>query len=70
VPGPAPWRSPYWLAVLVGGPRGRARLVRDLVERVGVVCAQVPEGEHGDYDDQHDHSHKDNQDRLDHLTIP
>jgi hypothetical protein len=25
---------------------------------------------HSNYDDQHDHSHKDNQDRVDHRTIP
>ena len=56
-----------------GGAARAARVRRhlaQLVEGVGVVGAQEVQGEDSNYHDQHDHGHKDNQDRSDHHTIP
>jgi hypothetical protein len=53
------WQAPF-----------AARLRRHVVERVGVVSSQEVQGKDGNYHDQHDDGHKDNQDRSDHHTIP
>jgi hypothetical protein len=66
-----PVGSRMLLADLIGrGASSAARLLCYLVERVGVVSAKEVQGKDSNNDDQHDHGHKDNQDRSDHHTIP
>jgi hypothetical protein len=57
----------HWL--VSGGALGAAWLRGNVIEGVRVVSPQEVQGEDGNYHDQHDDGHKDNQDRSDHRTI-